>query len=53
MKYLCLVYGDEQELHTVPDRECVDFDAALRQSGRCVASEALESAGELRDAVNP
>jgi hypothetical protein len=43
MKYLCLVYGDEHELHTVPDRECVDFDAALRHSGRCVASEALES----------
>jgi hypothetical protein len=43
MKYLCLVYGDENELHTVPDRECVDYDDALRQSRRCLASEALES----------
>lgn len=44
MKYLCLVYGDENELHTVPDSECLAYDEALRQSGRCVASEALESA---------
>lgn len=43
MKYLCLVYGDEHELHTVPDEECVAFDESLRQSGRCLASEALES----------
>ena len=43
MKYLCLVYGDENELHTVPDTECVAYDDALRQGGRCLASEALES----------
>ena len=43
MKYLCLVYGDETELHTVPDKECVAFDAEQRQNGRCLASEALES----------
>ena len=44
MKYLCLVYGDEHDLHTVPDRECLAYDEALRQGGRCLASEALESA---------
>jgi hypothetical protein len=43
MKYLCLVYGDEKQLHGVPDQECVAYDAAIRQSGHCVASEALES----------
>jgi len=43
MKYLCLVYGAEHELHTVPDRECLAYDEALRQGGRCLASEALES----------
>jgi hypothetical protein len=43
MKYLCLVYGDEQEIHTVPDSECLAYDEALRDSGRCIASEALES----------
>ena len=43
MKYLCLVYGDEDDLHTVPDNECLAYDEALRQGGRCLASEALES----------
>jgi hypothetical protein len=42
MKYLCLVYGEDKELHSVPDRECVAFDAALRGDGRCLASEALQ-----------
>jgi hypothetical protein len=44
MKYLCLVYGDEQQLHSVPDRECVAYDSALRADGRCLSSEALEPA---------
>ncbi len=43
MKYLCLVYGPEHDLDTVPDRECLAYDEALRQGGRCLASEALES----------
>ena len=43
MKYLCLVYGDEEAVHTVPDRDCVAFDSALRDSGECISSEALES----------
>lgn len=42
MKYLCLVYADEDVLHTVPDSECVAYDESLRKSGRCVASEALQ-----------
>jgi hypothetical protein len=42
MKYLCLVYGDENELHGVPDRECLAYDAAIRADGRCLASEALQ-----------
>src|SRR6266508_3355831 len=43
MKYLCLVYLDEKRLDELPDEECVDFDAAIRKSGHCSASEALES----------
>ena len=43
MKYLCLVYLDEKRLDELPDEDCVDFDAAIRKSGRCSASEALES----------
>jgi hypothetical protein len=42
MNYLCLVYGDENELHSVPDRECLDYDAAIRADGKCLASEALQ-----------
>jgi hypothetical protein len=42
MKYLCLVYGNENELHEVPDRECLDYDAAIRANGHCLASEALQ-----------
>ncbi len=43
MKYLCLVYLDEKRLDELPDEDCVDFDTAIRKSGQCIASEALES----------
>jgi hypothetical protein len=43
MKYLCLVYLDEKRLDELPDEECVAYDAAMRKSGHCMASEALES----------
>jgi hypothetical protein len=43
MKYLCLVYLDEKRLDELPDEDCVEFDTAIRRSGHCVASEALES----------
>jgi len=42
MKYLCLVYAEEKKLEDVSDSDCVAYDAELRQSGRCIASEALE-----------
>jgi hypothetical protein len=43
MKYLCLVYLDEKRLDELPDKDCVEYDAAIRKSGHCIASEALES----------
>ena len=43
MKYLCLVYVDENRLDEVPDEECVQYDAAIRNNGYCLASEALQS----------
>jgi hypothetical protein len=43
MKYLCLVYLDEKRLDELPDEDCVEYDAAIRKSGHCVASEALQS----------
>jgi hypothetical protein len=42
MKYLCLVYGEEQAIANVPDNHCVAFDEELRKSGHCIASEALQ-----------
>lgn len=42
MKYLCLVYGEEDAIRQVPDRHCLEFDEAIRASGHCIASEALE-----------
>jgi hypothetical protein len=41
MKYLCLVYSEEKKLQTMSDDECMEYDNALRSSGRCLASEAL------------
>jgi len=43
MKYLFLVYLDEKRLDELPDEDCVAYDTAVRKSGHCIASEALES----------
>lgn len=43
MKYLCLVYLDESRLDELPDAECVAYDQSIRNSGQCIASEALQS----------
>ena len=43
MKYLCLVYLDEKRLDELPDEDCVEFDTAIRKSGHCITSEALQS----------
>ena len=42
MKYLCLVYGEEQAIASVPDHHCLAFDQEIRKSGHCIASEALQ-----------
>lgn len=44
MQYLCLVYGEEAALAGFDDAECVAFDRRIRDSGHCVASEALQPA---------
>ena len=47
MKYLCLVYANEQELHSSPDSphdsECFAYANAVQESGRMLAAEALQS----------
>ncbi len=42
MKYLCLVYGEESAIMAMPPADCVRYDAAIRASGHCIASEALQ-----------
>ena len=42
MKYLCLVYLEDQKLHAVPDRECQACGDGFRQNGLLVAAEALQ-----------
>jgi len=42
MKYLCLVYMEEQTLDAVPDSDCMAYGESLRKSGRYIAAEALE-----------
>jgi len=42
MKYLCLVYGEEKKITAMTDDECMAYDRSLRNSGRCIASEALQ-----------
>ncbi len=42
MKYLCLVYLEEQKLRAVPDSECMACGNGFRNSGLLVAAEALQ-----------
>lgn len=47
MKYLCLVYSDENTLHSHPDSphdsECNAYAEKVQGSGRMLAAEALQS----------
>lgn len=42
MKYLCLVYGEEDKVMSVDPAECLVYDDGIRASGHCIASEALQ-----------
>jgi hypothetical protein len=42
MKYLCLVYGEEEKIRDMDDLKCLDFNASIVESGHCLAAEALE-----------
>ncbi|MGA3091874.1 MAG: YciI family protein [Terriglobales bacterium] len=50
MKYLCLIFYDEEKLLALPEQEiqtladdALDYDDVLRQSGHFVAAQALQS----------
>lgn len=42
MKYLLLVYGKEEKIQAMDDLHCLAFDQSIRDSGHCIASEALQ-----------
>ena len=46
MKYLCLVYSDENDLHSLPesppDTECHAYATSLATRGRLIDGQALE-----------
>jgi hypothetical protein len=42
MKYVCLVYGEEEKIGAMIDDDCMAYDQALRNAGKCLASEALQ-----------
>jgi hypothetical protein len=42
MKYICLVYGEESKIAAMNDDDCMEYDAAIRKSGHCIASESLQ-----------
>src|SRR4051794_10130461 len=42
LKYVCLVYGEENKIGAMTDDECMAYDQGLRNAGRCLASEALQ-----------
>jgi hypothetical protein len=42
LKYLCLVYGEEQQIAAMSDDECMAYDDGLRKTSRWIASEALQ-----------
>jgi hypothetical protein len=42
MKYLCLVYLEEEKLHAISDSECFACGTSLRKKGVLIAAEALQ-----------
>ena len=42
MKYLCLVYLEEEKLRAIKDSECMACGDGFRKSGLLVAAEALQ-----------
>ncbi|MGH9856326.1 MAG: YciI family protein, partial [Acidobacteriota bacterium] len=48
MKYLCLVYGEQNAIEKMTDDECMEYDEMLRKTARCIASEALQPVQNAR-----
>ena len=42
VKYLCLVYGEEAAMASVPDSDCLQVGQTLKDKGHYLAAEALQ-----------
>ena len=42
MKYVCLVYLEQEKMHAVHDRECLACGEGMRESGYLIAAEPLQ-----------
>jgi len=42
LKFVCLVYGEEKKIGAMTDDKCMAYDQELRNTGQCLASEALQ-----------
>lgn len=42
MKYLGLIYIDEDKLEETPPGDCMAYAATLKERGKCLAAEALD-----------
>jgi len=42
LKFVCLVYGEEKKIGAMTDDQCMAHDQELRNTGQCLASEALQ-----------
>lgn len=49
MRYLCLIYIDEDKLDANPANDCLAYAATLREAGHCLAVEALECGSHTTD----
>lgn len=51
MKYLGLIYIDEDKLDATPASDCMAYAATLRESGQCLAAEALRCCPPTRTTI--
>lgn len=42
MKFVCLVYSDEEQLRVIADAECASYSDTIRESGHRLGGEALQ-----------
>ena len=48
MKFVALVYLEDEKLRAVPDSECMDCGNGFRADGKLVAAEALQPIGTAK-----